>query len=154
MDVLHARPPKYLPQRPMWRFNLLIINLRDGNANAVLHFMALSIHEAYVDTADSLMLPDFNFFLLLEVCLYVCSSQIFYNTNNLFQDLHLFVTEEDDENELIIASILQGFFVAATILVRILCNTSIEISTSLLIFLIVMYSSVCTPKLKFSKILI
>lgn len=36
------------------------------------------------------------------------------------QDLHFFVTGGDDENELILATVLQGFFDAVTILLRLL----------------------------------
>lgn len=41
------------------------------------------------------------------------------------EDLHFFVTGGDDENELILASVLNGFFEALTILLRFLVNTSI-----------------------------
>lgn len=34
------------------------------------------------------------------------------------QDLHFFVTGGDDENELILATVLQGFFDAVTLLLR------------------------------------
>lgn len=34
------------------------------------------------------------------------------------QDLHFYVTGADDENELILASVLQGFFDAVTFLLR------------------------------------
>jgi hypothetical protein len=34
------------------------------------------------------------------------------------QDLHFFVTGGDDENELILSSVLQGFFDAVTLLLR------------------------------------
>lgn len=34
------------------------------------------------------------------------------------QDLHFFVTGGDDENELILASVLQGFYDAVTLLLR------------------------------------
>ncbi|CAI8615258.1 unnamed protein product [Vicia faba] len=34
------------------------------------------------------------------------------------QDLHFFVTGDDDENDLILASVLQGFFDAVTLLLR------------------------------------
>lgn len=34
------------------------------------------------------------------------------------QDLHFFVTGDDDENELILATVLQGFFDAVGILLR------------------------------------
>ncbi|MCL7039583.1 hypothetical protein MKW94_018951, partial [Papaver nudicaule] len=35
-----------------------------------------------------------------------------------FQDLHFFVTGGDDENELILATVLQGFFDAVTLILR------------------------------------
>ncbi|KAM3747292.1 hypothetical protein ACB098_05G024100 [Castanea mollissima] len=35
-----------------------------------------------------------------------------------FQDLHFFVTGGDDENELILATVLQGFFDAVALLLR------------------------------------
>ena len=34
------------------------------------------------------------------------------------QDLHFFVTGGDDDNELILATVLQGFFDAVTLLLR------------------------------------
>jgi coatomer subunit zeta len=34
------------------------------------------------------------------------------------QDLHFFVTGSDDENEIVLASVLQGFFDAITLLLR------------------------------------
>lgn len=34
------------------------------------------------------------------------------------QDLHFFVTGGDDENELILSTVLQGFFDAVTLLLR------------------------------------
>lgn len=42
------------------------------------------------------------------------------------QDLHIFVTGGDDENELILASVLQGFVDAVTLVLRSFVNTSIE----------------------------
>ena len=38
------------------------------------------------------------------------------------QDLHFFVTGGDDENELALAAVLQGFYDAVTLLLRLLSN--------------------------------
>lgn len=50
------------------------------------------------------------------------------------QDLHFFVTGGDDENELILASVLQGFFDAVSLILR--CN-------QLLSFTFVTFSQFC-----------
>ncbi|URE21505.1 hypothetical protein MUK42_11933 [Musa troglodytarum] len=46
------------------------------------------------------------------------------------QDLHFFVTGGDDENELIIATVLQGFFDAVGLLLRIVLETEPSVIAS------------------------
>ena len=52
-----------------------------------------------------------------------CAAEIAMFKNNIViykfaQDLHFFVTGGDDENELIISTVLQGFFDAVGLLLR------------------------------------
>lgn len=63
-------------------------------------------------------------FLLKLICrLQLSAAEVTLLENNIIiykfvQDLHFFVTGGDDENELILASVLQGFFDAVTLLLR------------------------------------
>lgn len=52
------------------------------------------------------------------------------------QDLHFFVTGGDDENELILATVLQGFYDAVTLLLR---YHKPNLYSCILIFLYVVY---------------
>jgi len=63
--------------------------------------------------------------LLLKItyCLQLSAAEVTLLENNIIiykfvQDLHFFVTGGEDENELILASVLQGFFDAVTLLLR------------------------------------
>lgn len=58
-----------------------------------------------------------------DVMLIIIAAEITLLENNIVvykfvQDLHFFVTGGDDENELILSSVLQGFFDAVTLLLR------------------------------------
>jgi len=63
------------------------------------------------------------FLLKLIYSLQLSAAEVTLLENNIIiykfvQDLHFFVTGGDDENELILASVLQGFFDAVTLLLR------------------------------------
>ena len=63
------------------------------------------------------------FLLKLIHCLQLSAAEVTLLENNIIiykfvQDLHFFVTGGEDENELILASVLQGFFDAVTLLLR------------------------------------
>lgn len=54
-------------------------------------------------------------------CIYVAEITMLENNIIVYkfvQDLHFFVTGGDEENELILATVLQGFFDAITLLLR------------------------------------
>lgn len=58
-----------------------------------------------------------------SLTLFVGAAEITMVENNIIvykfvQDLHFFVTGGDEENELILATVLQGFFDAVTLLLR------------------------------------
>lgn len=56
-----------------------------------------------------------------EICFLTADISIFDGCIVIYkfiQDLHFYVTGSDDENELILGTVLQGFFDAAAILLR------------------------------------
>lgn len=64
---------------------------------------------------------------MINYCLLSSAAEVTLLENNIViykfvQDLHFFVTGGDDENELILASVLQGFFDAVTLLLRYSCS--------------------------------
>ncbi|KAG9128704.1 hypothetical protein Leryth_025152 [Lithospermum erythrorhizon] len=65
----------------------------------------------------------FHIIKLLPICCTLDMAEITMLENNIIvyrfvQDLNFFVTGGDDENELILASVLQGFYDAVTLLLR------------------------------------
>lgn len=62
------------------------------------------------------------------------------------QDLHFFVTGGEDENELILATVLQGFFDAVGLLLRYLSRIIVTIS-NLLIEVQMLMLVICEPLL-------
>lgn len=62
-------------------------------------------------------------YVCLYVCIYTCAADIVMFDGHIvvfkfIQDLHFFVTGGDDENELILASVLQGFFDSVDTILR------------------------------------